>query len=52
MTTAILLVLLSFPIAANLDTGNINLPLALLLFGAQFAGPASWPVCYGWSPRP
>jgi hypothetical protein len=39
MTTAILLVLLSFPIAANLDTGNINLPLALLLFGAQFAGP-------------
>ncbi len=39
MTTAVLLVLLSFPIAANLDTGNINLPLALLLFGAQFSGP-------------
>jgi hypothetical protein len=39
MTTAVLLILLSFPIAANLDTGNINLPLALLLFGAQFAGP-------------
>jgi hypothetical protein len=39
MTTAILLILLAFPIAANLDTGNINLPLALLLFGAQFAGP-------------
>jgi hypothetical protein len=39
MTTAILLVLLAFPLAANLDTGNINLPLALLLFGAQFSGP-------------
>ena len=40
MTTAILLVLLAFPMAANLDTGNINLPLTLLLFGAQFSRPA------------
>jgi hypothetical protein len=40
MTTAILLVLLAFPIAANLDTGNVNLPLTLLLFGAQFSKPA------------
>jgi hypothetical protein len=39
MTTAVLLILLAFPIAANLDTGNINLPLALLIFGAQFSGP-------------
>jgi hypothetical protein len=39
VTTGVLLILLSFPIAANLDTGNINLPLALLVFGAQFAGP-------------
>jgi hypothetical protein len=39
ITTAVLLIALSFPIAANLDTGNINLPLALLLFGAQFVGP-------------
>jgi hypothetical protein len=39
MTTAVLLLLLMFPIAANLDTGNINLPLTLLLFGAQFSGP-------------
>jgi hypothetical protein len=39
MTTAVLLIALGFPIAANLDTGNINLPLALLIFGAQFAGP-------------
>jgi len=41
MTTAILLVLLAFPLAANLDTGNINLPLTLLLFGAQFLRPAA-----------
>jgi hypothetical protein len=41
MTTGILLVLLAFPMAANLDTGNINLPLTLLLFGAQFSGPAT-----------
>jgi hypothetical protein len=39
MTTAVLLVLLGFPIAANLDTGNINLPLALMIFAAQFSGP-------------
>ena len=38
-TSAILLAILAFPIAVNLDTGNINLPLALLLFGAQFCGP-------------
>jgi hypothetical protein len=41
MTTGILLVLLAFPMAANLDTGNINLPLTLLIFGAQFSGPAT-----------
>ncbi|MGD0861225.1 MAG: glycosyltransferase family 87 protein [Candidatus Limnocylindrales bacterium] len=41
MTTTVLLILLAFPIAANLDTGNINLPLALLLFGAQFCGPVA-----------
>jgi Glycosyltransferase family 87 len=39
LTTGILLVALAFPMAANLDTGNINLPLTLLLFGAQFSGP-------------
>jgi hypothetical protein len=37
--TTALIILLAFPMAANLDTGNINLPLALLLFGAQFVGP-------------
>jgi len=39
MTTAVLLLLLMFPLAANLDTGNINLPLVLFLFGAQFSRP-------------
>jgi hypothetical protein len=38
LATAILVAILSFPIAANLDTGNINLLLALALFGAQFTG--------------
>jgi hypothetical protein len=39
MATTILIVVLAFPIAGSLDTGNINLPLVLLLFGAQFSGP-------------
>jgi hypothetical protein len=38
LPTAILVGLLAFPFAANLDTGNINLLLALGLFGAQFTG--------------
>ncbi len=39
LTTAIVLVVLSFPLAANIDTGNITLPLALLVWAAQFTGP-------------
>jgi hypothetical protein len=39
LTTAVTVMVLGFPFGANLDTGNINLPLALLLFGAQFTGP-------------
>src|SRR3954468_233275 len=39
LPTAILIALLAFPIGANLDTGNINLPLTLLLWGAVFSGP-------------
>ncbi len=39
LPTAILVTILAFPMAANLDTGNINLLLALSLFGAQFVGP-------------
>ena len=29
----------AFPFGANLDTGNINLLLTLMLWGAQFSGP-------------
>ena len=39
MAATLLMVLLAFPIAGSLDTGNINLPLVLLLFGAQFCRP-------------
>jgi hypothetical protein len=39
LLTALIIVLLAFPIGANLDTGNINLQLTLMLWGAQFAGP-------------
>jgi hypothetical protein len=39
LETAILVALLGFPFGANLDTGNINLPLTLLLWMAQFSGP-------------
>ena len=31
--------LLAFPVGANLDTGNINLQLTLMLWAAQFTGP-------------
>ena len=30
---------LAFPVGANLDTGNINLLLTLMLWAAQFSGP-------------
>ena len=39
LTTAIIVVLLAFPFGANLDTGNINLLLTLMLWAAQFTGP-------------
>jgi hypothetical protein len=39
LQTAVLVALLGFPFGANLDTGNINLLLTLLLWGAQFTGP-------------
>ena len=44
--------------AANLDTGNINLLLALALFGAQFTGPRVGGLIWGlatwmkWVPAP
>jgi hypothetical protein len=39
LPTAIIVAILAFPIGANLDTGNINLILALALWAAQFSGP-------------
>lgn len=58
LPTGILISLLAFPIAANLDTGNIDLLLTLALFGAQFVdgrvgglvwGLATW---MKWLPAP
>jgi hypothetical protein len=37
LQTAVLVAALGFPFGANLDTGNINLPLTLLLWAAQFS---------------
>jgi hypothetical protein len=39
LATAVTVALLGFPFGANLDTGNINLLLTLLLWGTQFSGP-------------
>jgi hypothetical protein len=39
LATAVTVALLGFPFGANLDTGNINLLLTLVLWGAQFSGP-------------
>lgn len=39
LATAVVVALLAFPFAANLDTGNINLQLTLMLWAAQFTGP-------------
>jgi hypothetical protein len=39
LTTAVIFALLAFPFGANLDTGNINLQLTLMLWAANFTGP-------------
>ena len=39
LETALAVALLAFPMGANLDTGNITLPLALMIWAAQFTGP-------------
>jgi hypothetical protein len=39
LMTAVIVALLAFPVGANLDTGNINLLLTLMLWAAQFTGP-------------
>ncbi|HEX5826261.1 MAG TPA: glycosyltransferase family 87 protein [Candidatus Limnocylindrales bacterium] len=58
LPTAILVTLLAFPMAANLDTGNINILLALMVWAAQFTGPrlggALWAIAtwMKWIPAP
>ena len=58
LPTAILVVILAFPMAANLDTGNINLLLALMVFGAHFTGGRTGGLLWGiatwmkWVPAP
>ncbi len=47
LPTAIVLALLWLPIGANLDTGNVNLPLALALFGAQFSSGRAGGLIWG-----
>ena len=39
LTTAVIVAVLAFPFGANLDTGNINLVLTLMLWAANFTGP-------------
>ncbi len=39
LAAAIAVLVLAFPVAANLDTGNVTLILALGLWAAQFSGP-------------
>ncbi|HSL34429.1 MAG TPA: glycosyltransferase family 87 protein, partial [Candidatus Limnocylindrales bacterium] len=41
LETAIVVAALGFPIGANLDTGNINLLLVLMVWAAQFSGPVT-----------
>jgi len=58
LDTALVVLFLSFPIAANLDTGNITLLLALAVFAAQFTGPRLGGLLWGlatwmkWAPAP
>lgn len=58
LETALVAVLLAFPVAANLDTGNITLLIALALWFAQFTGPRLAGLLWGlatwmkWAPAP
>ncbi|HKF84138.1 MAG TPA: glycosyltransferase family 87 protein [Candidatus Limnocylindrales bacterium] len=58
LPTAILVAILAFPMAANLDTGNINLLLALMIFAAHFTGGRLGGLLWGiatwmkWVPAP
>ncbi len=47
LATAILVWLLLIPMLSSIDTGNINLLLALALFGAHFMGPRAGGLIWG-----
>jgi hypothetical protein len=40
LATAVLVAIVALPVAACIDTGNVNLVLVLMLWGAQWARPA------------
>jgi len=56
LATAVLVAVIALPVAASLDTGNVNLFLVLMLWGAQWARPRSagllWavPTAVKWLP--
>ena len=58
LSTALVLLVLAFPLAANLDTGNVTLHLALILWAAQFTGSRLSGLLWGfatwakWFPAP
>lgn len=47
LSTAAIFAMLAVPIGINLDTGNITLPLALLLFASRFGPPAIAGLVWG-----
>ena len=58
LATAVVAGALAFPIAANLDTGNVTLILTLMLWGTHFVGPRLAGLLWGlatwvkWVPAP
>jgi hypothetical protein len=58
LPTAVLVLFLAIPVGANIDTGNINLLLAVALFGAQFVDARVGGLAWGlatwmkWVPAP
>ena len=45
LTTAVIVAILAFPFGANLDTGNINLQLTLMLWAASSPARGSAACC-------
>ena len=58
LATAVVVAALSFPMAANIDTGNVTLVLTLGVWGAQFVGARLAGLLWGlatwvkWAPAP